>query len=218
MIPPANSSDADRKSQRITPECQPQFPCELMKSFELGQRGVLAYDESDLRLYSDYTHWRPVAIIPPPAHPYPVAPTDPVKMQNVINGIWPPAPSKETIAREASRDDAELAVMAGMAKALAEIEKQTKRVNEGRINAHSQVGTIALYECKIALDAYREWKRKPKLRALDRAGEAKGAERQRIAEAVVKYIEEQELDNVMNRHAVQGLKDDITFIITKETA
>lgn len=54
-------------------------------------------------------------------------------------------------------------LMQQMADALGEIEKQTQRVNEDRIDAHSQVGTIALWNCKVAFQAYLKWKRTPKL-------------------------------------------------------
>lgn len=41
--------------------------------------------------------------------------------------------------------------------------------------------------------------------------------RERIANAVSAYIDKAELDEVMNRNAVEGLKNDLIFIITKET-
>jgi uncharacterized protein YheU (UPF0270 family) len=66
--------------------------------------------------------------------------------------------------------EAELTVMSDMAKALEIIDRQTQRVNEGRIDAHSQVGTIALMQAKGALKSYQEWKRKPKLRPIPSPG------------------------------------------------
>lgn len=47
--------------------------------------------------------------------------------------------------------------------------------------------------------------------------EETGELRERIAAAVAKYIDEAALDEVMNEHAVRGLKDDLQFIIMEET-
>ncbi len=53
-------------------------------------------------------------------------------------------------------------IMQRMADALLAIRNQARRVNEGQDNAYSQVGTIALWNCKLALDAFNKWKSKPK--------------------------------------------------------
>lgn len=51
--------DADRKAQRITPECQPVFPCEV--SADSWKTWFTAKSKGHLKLsFRDATHWRPL--------------------------------------------------------------------------------------------------------------------------------------------------------------
>lgn len=71
------------------------------------------------------------------------------------------------LGKGAEREQPDRALMQEMADALATIDKQTQRVNEGRIDAYSQVGTIALSQCKRVYQRYLAWRKKPKLRPID---------------------------------------------------
>jgi hypothetical protein len=80
------------------------------------------------------------------------------RVVSALASVWP-RPTES--GREELRNESDM--MKEMASALAEIEKQTRRVNEGKIDAHSQVGTIALFQCRQAHANYLKWRRKPKL-------------------------------------------------------
>lgn len=67
---------------KITNECQPVFPCEILKA-ATDQRGVLAYDANDIRSYPEYIYWRTVPIVPPPSQPAPVA----VGGERTVDGV-----------------------------------------------------------------------------------------------------------------------------------